>query len=189
MKFTPMNRFFFVFLFMGLPFMALAQHENHRVKTDTAKVKPKSPRLTAMAMVGTNHVHIDYGSPSVRGRTIWNGLVTYNQVWATGAHKATWIEFGQDIIIQGEVIPKGKYGFFTIPADKEWTLIISKDWDMHLADDYNEQNDVVRLKTVPNKNATLSESLTYQVKETGNNKGRVSMSWENLTVSFDFKNK
>lgn len=68
-----------------------------------------------MAMIGENHVHIDYGSPSVRGRNIWNGLVAYNQVWATGTHKATWIDFSKDVMIEGQHIPKGKYRFFIIP--------------------------------------------------------------------------
>ncbi|MEZ4904260.1 MAG: DUF2911 domain-containing protein [Spirosomataceae bacterium] len=68
--------------------ISYAQHEHHQ-STDTTKAKPKSPRTSAMAMVGDNHVHIDYGSPSVRGRNIWNGLSCYDQVWATGAHKAT----------------------------------------------------------------------------------------------------
>ncbi len=56
---------------------AFTQHENHAPKVDTSKTtaKPKSPKMAAMAMVGNNHVHIDYGSPSVRGRAIWNGLV------------------------------------------------------------------------------------------------------------------
>ena len=83
-----------------------AQHEHPKADTTKSATKPKSPRLSAMAMIGDNHVHIDYGSPSVRGRTIWNGLVAYNQVWATGAHKATWIEFSKDImnIVTGKQI-------------------------------------------------------------------------------------
>jgi hypothetical protein len=45
-----------------------AQHQNHQPQTDTSKttVKPQSPKMTAMAMVGTNPVHVEYGSPSVR---------------------------------------------------------------------------------------------------------------------------
>ena len=129
-------------LLLTLPIGVFAQHQNHQPKVDTSQtaVKPKSPKMTAMAMVGTNHVHIEYGSPSVRGRNIWNGLVAYNQVWSSGAHKATWIDFGQDILVEGKVIPKGKYGFFTIPGKETWTLILSKTWDMHLADDYKEEN-------------------------------------------------
>ena len=163
-----------------------AQHD-HQPTSGADAAKPKSPRTAAMAMVGDNHVHIDYGSPSVRGRVIWNGLVAYKQVWATGAHKATWIEFSEDIRINTKVIPKGKYGFFTIPDKKEWTLILSKDWDMHLADNYTPQNDAIRINVRPKKNKTLTEALTYQVEELGDQKGRISMSWEYLTVSFDFE--
>jgi Protein of unknown function (DUF2911) len=170
---------------------AFSQHENHVPKVDTAKaaVKPKSPKMTAMAMVGSNHVHIDYASPSVRGRSIWNGLVAYNQVWASGAHKATWIEFGNDVVINGQTIPKGKYGFFTIPNKETWTLILSKTWDMHLADDYKQENDAIRLSVKPKKNKTLVEALTYEVSAINDKKGSIKLSWENLNVSFDFTNK
>lgn len=167
-----------------------AQHENHQPKADTAKtaVKPKSPKMTAMAMVGNNHVHIEYGSPSVRGRSIWNGLVAYNQVWATGAHHATWIDFSQDVMIQGKHIPKGKYGFFTIPNNKTWTIILSKTWDMHLADDYKQENDILRLSVKPSKSKKITEALTYVVLATNDKKGRIKMSWEYLSVVFDFEN-
>ncbi len=164
-----------------------AQHQ-HQATADTTKSKPKSPRLSAMAMIGSNHVHIDYGSPSVRGRSIWNGLVADNQVWATGAHKATWIDFGQDVRIQGKSVAKGKYGFFTIPNDKEWVLILSKDWDMHLADDYTPANDVLRLSVKPARNPNLVEALTYAIQQTGPGRGRVVVSWEWLNVGFDLEN-
>jgi len=171
-----------------LSFQANAQHDHNQTKGDSTK-KAKSPRTSAMAMIGENHVHIDYGSPSVRGRNIWNGLVAYNQVWATGAHKATWVDFGQDVMLQGQLIPKGKYGFFTIPDKKQWVLILSKTWDMHLADDYKPENDVLRIKVKPKKNKDFVETLTYQVLKTGKSKGTIKMSWENLNVSFEFENK
>ncbi len=179
------NILFLTLLFVS--FQGFAQHEHHNTKTDST-TKAKSPRTAAMAMVGNNHVHIDYGSPSVRGRNIWNGLVAYGQVWATGAHKATWIEFSEDVKINSQTVPKGKYGFFTIPDKKEWTIILSKDWDMHLADDYNAQNDVIRLKVKPKKTKAITEALTYEVKAIDDKKGKISISWAYLTVSFDFEN-
>ena len=181
-----MKNLFFIFLLFSY-MQGFAQHEQHNTKTEST-AKPKSPRTVAMEMVGNNHVHIDYSSPSVRGRNIWNGLVAYGQVWATGAHKATWIEFSEDVKINSQVIPKGKYGFFTIPDKKGWTIILSKDWDMHLADNYNSENDVIRLKVNPKKNKAITEALTYKVKSLNNKKGQVSMSWEYLTISFDFEN-
>jgi hypothetical protein len=180
-----MNRIFLFFL-LFFSVQSYAQHEQHVMKMDSSKTK--SPRTSTMAMVGNNHVHIDYGSPRVRGRNIWNGLVAYGQVWATGAHKATWIEFSEDVKINAQIISKGKYGFFTIPEKKEWTLILSKDWDMHLADDYVLSNDIIRLTVKPKKNKIISEALTYRVETLSEKKGRISMSWEYLTVSFEFEN-
>lgn len=175
-------------LFVLIFSKGIAQHEHQITKTDTTKPKPKSPLTSAMAMVNNNHVHIEYSSPSVRGRSIWNGLVAYGQVWATGAHKATWIEFSEDVTINAQLVSKGKYGFFTIPNKKEWILIISKDWNMHLADNYKAENDVIRLNVKPKKTKTVTESLTYNVKALKNKKGQISMSWEYLTISFDFDN-
>ncbi|HRW99374.1 MAG TPA: DUF2911 domain-containing protein, partial [Cyclobacteriaceae bacterium] len=43
--------------------------------------------------IGDATVTIHYYSPAVRGRMIWGGLVAYNNVWVTGAHRATSIEF------------------------------------------------------------------------------------------------
>ena len=169
-----------------ITFQLFAQHEHH---TPTDSAKTKSPRTSSMAMIGNNHVHIDYGSPSVRGRSIWNGLVAYNQVWATGAHKATWIEFSENVKINNQAILKGKYGFFTIPNKKEWILILSKDWDMHLADNYKPENDAIRITVKPKKNKKLVEALTYEVIPNGQTKGTIKMSWENLNVSFYFENQ
>ena len=181
----------YIFTLLLFSTLAYAQHENHQPQADTSKTapKPKSPKMTAMAMIGENHVHIDYGSPSVRGRQIWNGLVAYKQVWSTGAHKATWIDFSQDVMIAGKHIPKGKYGFFTIPDEKQWILILSKTWDMHLADDYKQENDIIRINVKPEKNKALVEALTYEVVEMAKNKGTIKMSWEYLNVSFDFENR
>ena len=182
-----MKKHFLIALFIFTQ-TAYAQHEHHQSTIDTTKAKPKSPRQVAMAMVGTNHVHIDYGSPSVRGRQIWNGLVAYGQVWATGAHKATWIEFSDDVKINSQVVPKGKYGFFTIPDKKTWVLILSKTWDMHLADDYKAENDVIRIKVKPKKTKKLTEALTYEVKGFDKHKGQISLSWEYINVNINFEN-
>lgn len=182
-----MKNLLFIFTLL-LSIQCLGQHEQHQTVTDTTKAKPKSPRKVAMAMVGDNHVHIDYGSPSVRGRQIWNGLVAYGQVWAAGAHKATWIDFSEDVKIDSKVITKGKYGLFIIPDKKTWTLILSKDWNMHLADYYKAENDMIRLSVKPKKSKKLVESLTYEVKEQKNAKGQLVFSWEYIYANFNFEN-
>lgn len=164
-----------------------SQHQ-HEAKKEEGTKKPLSPRTAAMAMVGSNHVHIDYGSPGKRGRMIFGGLVGYGTVWATGAHKATTISFDNDAIINSVEIPAGKYGLFTIPGEEEWTIIISKDWDMHLADDYNEANDIVRVMSPVQALDEVVESLTFEVAEIDDTRGQITIKWDQTAVSFEVMN-
>ena len=165
-----------------------SQHQLEAKKEESGK-KPLSPRTASMSNVGSNHIHIDYGSPSKRGRMIFGGLVGYGSVWATGAHKASWIDFGQDVTINGVEIQAGKYGLFTIPGKTEWTIIISKDWDMHLADDYDQASDIVRVIAEAQSLEEVIESLTFEVVQIDDKNGQITIKWDQTAVSFDVKNK
>jgi len=165
------------------------EHAHHQTdeKPDETKKKPKSPKTSAMANIGDNHVHIEYGSPSVRGRVIWGGLVPYGEVWASGAHNATSVNFSNDVIIGGIEIPKGKYAFFTIPGEKEWTVIINKNWDQHLADKYNEEDDIVRVTIAPQENEFV-EALKYSVVSSDQTKGYINFEWADLKIALEVVN-
>ena len=150
--------------------------------------KSKSPMQMVMTNVGENHVHIEYHSPSKRGRQIFGGLVAYGEVWVTGAHNATSIRFSKDVEIGGVKITEGKYALFTIPGKKEWTVIINKNWDQHLADEYDEAEDMVRFTVTPEALEKSVESLTYEVIPEGNDTGTVAISWDDVRISFELKN-
>jgi hypothetical protein len=158
-------------------------------KMEEPKKKPLSPHTSAMAMIGDAHVHIDYSSPGVRGRIIFGGLVGYDNVWQAGAHNATWIETNKDVVINDQVLPKGKYGFFTIPSKADWTVMINKNWDQHGKDEYNEKDDVIRFNVTPQISEEITEQLVYKVEKTNETKGVISLAWEKVTISFPFKIK
>lgn len=140
--------------------------QNHHVTTsgkeEATEKKVLSPHTSTMAMIGDAHIHIDYSSPGVRGRIIFGGLVGYDNVWQAGAHYATWIETNKDLVISGEILPKGKYGFFTIPSKEDWTVMINKNWDQHGKDEYDETEDVIRFKVTPEISEDVQEHLEYQ---------------------------
>ncbi|MEM6697247.1 MAG: DUF2911 domain-containing protein, partial [Bacteroidota bacterium] len=81
-----------------------------------------SPRKEMTATIGEAEVTINYGSPSVRGRTIWGDLEPYDEVWRTGANKATTISFSKDVKVQGKDLAAGTYALFTIPREGDWTV-------------------------------------------------------------------
>lgn len=166
------------------------EHNHQEAQTqqkDVPKKKPLSPHTSTMAMIGDAHIHIDYSSPGVRGRIIFGGLVGYDNVWQAGAHMATWIETNKDLIINGEVLPKGKYGFFTIPSKEDWTIMINKNWNQHGKDDYDANDDVIRFKVTPSISDKITEHLEYKVNKISETEGSISLAWEKVTISFPFK--
>lgn len=166
------------------------QHEHQVEKSEpTTNKKPLSPHTETMAMVGDAHIHIDYSSPGVRGRIIFGGLVGYDNVWQAGAHRATWIETNKDLLINGETLPAGKYGFFTIPSKGDWTVMINKKWDQHGKDEYDELDDVIRFKVKPMISESITEHLEYKVNKMSETSGSISLSWEKITISFPFELK
>jgi len=158
-------------------------HAHHQHEQTEGQAKPKSPRMAAMANIGDNHVHIDYSAPSVRGRQIFGGLVAYGDVWVTGAHSATSISFSKDVLLEGQLIPKGKYALFTIPGEEEWVVIINSNWDMHLADDYDVKEDIMRITLKPEVLESPVEQLLFEVEETEKGKGIIRFRWSDRGFS------
>lgn len=149
--------------------------------SETTEYQPLSPDRMAMANIGNTHVHMEYSAPSVRGREIWGSLVAYDQVWVTGAHMATSVSFPNDMVVAGETVPAGKYAFFTIPGRETWTVILNKNWDQHLADDYDPALDILRFDVTPEAHE-FTEQLTFEVYGTSEGDGFVEFTWEELNL-------
>ncbi len=155
---------------------------NGLIVTDTLK---NSPARVAMATIGKTHIHITYHSPGVKGRIIWGGLVPNNQVWVTGAHSATTIDINHPVLINNQKIDTGTYAIFTIPGEKEWIFILNKNHRQHLADNYSEVEDVIRIKVIPHPNK-MTQRLTYTVVEAGDAKGNIIIEWEKIKLEIPF---
>lgn len=139
-----------------------------------------------MALIGDAHVHIDYSSPGVRNRIIFGGLLPYDEVWQAGAHMATWIDTNKDLIIDGKTLKAGKYGFFVIPSQNQWTIIFNTNWEQHGKDEYDAKDDVLRFTVTPVVSDSITEHLKYKVTRTSSSEGTIALSWEKVSVSFSF---
>lgn len=143
------------------------------------KKKP-SPAASASGEVDGVKINVNYHQPSAKGREIMGGLVPYNEVWRTGANDATTFEISENLMIEGEELPKGKYSLFTIPGEEEWTIIfnnVAKQWGAY---DYNADQDALRV-TVP-AGETDEFVETFNIAVEGDH---VVLSWENTEVKFE----
>lgn len=142
-----------------------------------------SPKASVSQVIGYTEVSINYSRPGVKEREIWGGLVPYNKVWRTGANEATVIEFGDNVVVEGNEVPKGKYGLFTIPGEKEWTIIFNKVWDQWGAFNYKESEDLLRFKVKPRK-SDFTDRLLFTFKYISPYAADVVIEWNEVEVSF-----
>lgn len=148
------------------------------------KSKRPSPLMEAKATVGDLIIDIDYGSPAVKGRKVWGALVPYGEVWRTGANEATTFEVNKEVEIEGQKLPAGKYALFTIPGEKEWTIVFNKEASQWGSYNYKKDQDALRVTVKPETTKELSERMTFKVDE---KTGKVTLQWEKVAVPFTVK--
>ena len=142
-----------------------------------------SPRGTVEQVVGLTQVKVDYSRPSAKGRKIFGDLVPYGQLWRTGANMCSTVELSGPIMVSGKQVAKGKYSLFTIPGEKEWTIILNSDTTLGGTDGYDQAKDAARFPASP-ATAEWTETFTIDLDEVKDDKARVDLRWERTRVSF-----
>lgn len=143
----------------------------------------KSPKEQANGKINNVTVAIDYGAPSVKGRTIWGNLVKYDKVWRAGANENTTISFDKDVSINGNKLPVGKYGFFMIPKETgNWTIIFSNKNDAWGHFSYKEKKDALRVEITPEFVNDVQEQLLYSI-----NNDAFILTWDKARITIPVK--
>jgi hypothetical protein len=151
------------------------------------KSQRPSPPDSSSGKIGSATVSINYGSPSVKGRKIWGGLVPYGQAWRLGANEATTFTTDKPITVEGKPLPAGKYTLFAIPKENEWQLIFNSQtgqWGIKRTGEanYDPANNVLVVNVKPKKSSQMHERLKMTVAKPG-----LVIDWENLEVPVSIK--
>src|SRR5690606_30102421 len=95
------------------------------------------------------------------------------------ANEATYVDLAEEMTVEGEKLPAGKYSLFTIPKDSEsWTVIFNSEWDLeHGHFQYDEKNDVLRVEVNPVWEESNQESLSIEIENPG-----IVIRWEKLKL-------
>lgn len=141
-----------------------------------------SPAVTVKETLSSGtELTINYGQPSVKGRTIGKDLEPMEgKIWRAGANEATTFEINKDVRVQGQPLPAGKYAFFLIEDENEWTLIFNKEHKQWGAYNYKQSEDALRVKAKKGKASPASEKLTYSIAKDG----KVTILWGDRKVEF-----
>jgi len=178
------------FLSIGLSFLLLAcvsvTPTLAQDGIDRGNEEPRvSPNAAVSQTIGTTEVRITYGRPKVQGREIFGGLVSYGEVWRTGANEATTFSVSSDVTIEGEPLSAGTYSFYTIPGEDQWTLIfnnVAEQWGT----DYDESKDALRV-TVSPESGPQREMMTFLFENVTTDKGTCVLHWNQTRIPFEIQ--
>jgi tetratricopeptide (TPR) repeat protein len=145
-----------------------------------------SPRATVSQVVGVTDIHVDYGRPGVKGRTVMGNaqIVAYDaaQPWRAGANENTVIRFEHDVTIEGSSLPAGSYGLHMFPrSEGPWTVAFSNNKTSWGSYSYDPQEDQLRVE-VAVRSGAFQERLEYEFQDLDKNGATLLLRWETIEV-------
>lgn len=168
-----------VFL-LSLTILAAAQQDKSK--------RPSPPASAQCKFADGKTITVDYSSPRMKGRKIYEGLVPFGQVWRTGANEATTFVTDTNLTVGGKEVPAGSYTIFTIPNPDKWTLIINKktgEWGIP----YKwESDELLRTDMSVSKTPSTVENFTISFHEMGSG-CHMYLDWENTRASVEISEK
>ncbi|WP_163401356.1 DUF2911 domain-containing protein [Flavobacterium fluviatile] len=173
-----MKKLLIALVIIFAPFVAEAQ-----IRTPQA-----SPKGYIKQTVGLTDVEVTYSRPGARGRAVFGNLVPFGKLWRTGANENTIINFGDDVVIDGKTLKKGKYAIYTIPRIESWEVIFylsTDNWGLP----ENWSDAYVALRTTVKEDAlpTPVETFTIGINNLDQNSGHLEMAWENSHIALKFE--
>ena len=147
-----------------------------------------SPFQKIEQTVGLTKVTLEYSRPSMRGRTIFGGLVPYGELWRTGANENTKITFSDDVNIGGTELKAGSYAIYTKPNVQNWEIYFYSDSDnWGTPQEWDESKVVVTVKAQVDPMAFDIQSFTIAFSDITNDSANLRMLCENVSIVVPIK--
>jgi len=184
-------------LCLALALVAFSSYSSAQVPYNSAVPNGYTKKAVVSEQVGLTQVTITYHRPAVRGREgkIWGEVVHKGFInqgfgngkpapWRAGANENTVVEFDNDVKVEGQTLPKGRYGFFIAYDPSESIVIFSKRSDAWGSFFYDEKEDALRVKVKPQPVEKSVENLKYEFTNQTPNSAVIALSWEKLSIPF-----
>ncbi|MEM9328095.1 MAG: DUF2911 domain-containing protein, partial [Bacteroidota bacterium] len=140
-------------------------------------------------ILGVTEIAVEYHSPQVRERDVWNTPDIVPQKgepipWRVGANMNTTISFSTDVEVEGQVLRAGKYGLHMIPDGDEFEILFAHNnnlWGSYYLD---LENDVALRVAVNSEPCPFSEKLDFEFIPASEHTIVMGVEWGEKRVPF-----
>lgn len=167
-------------LLTALILLAIFSSASAQIKTPAP-----SPICKTSQEVGLIKIEVEYSRPSTKGRKIFGDLLPFGEMWRTGANACTKVTFSDKVKVNGAELTAGTYALYTVPGEKEWSIIFYKNttfWGTP-GKDFSEADVAARLAVKPVTLKDLVETLTINIANIKNSSADIEITWENTKIS------
>jgi len=146
-----------------------------------------SPHVKTDWTIGTAHISISYGRPSLKGRAEAT-LMPTGRPWRTGADEATVLTTDRRLTFGSVALAPGSYTINTVPGAASWQLVLGKlgspkQWGIP----YKKELEIGRAAMVLGKTAAPVEQLTISIDaERSGSGGLLRIEWGSTSAATMF---
>jgi len=174
-----MKRLLITVLALGLPLM-LAE----------SGFAQRNPRATTKVSLEGKAVSVEYGRPSLKGRTVAQMLdqLKAGDFWRLGADKSTTFSTATDLQFGDVTVPSGEYSLWAQRGeDNSWKLVFNKQhgqWGTQ----HDASQDLVSVPLTETKASHPAEMVTISLTKAGAG-GVIAIEWGDMKLTADLKAK
>ena len=149
-----------------------------------------NPRGTAKLTLKGKTVSVEYGRPSLKGRSVDQLLsqLQAGEVWRLVADKSTTLSTGVDLAFGDTTVPAGDYSLWMQKqADNSWKLVFNKQhgqWGTK----HDAAQDAASAPLKQSQAAKPAEMVTITLAKAGAG-GAITIEWGTMTVTAGFTAK
>ena len=147
----------------------------------------RNPRETAKISVGSKTISVEYGRPSLKGRSADDLLqqLKPGDFWRLGADKSTTFSTAADLQFADVTVPNGQYSLWAErEADNSWKLVFNKQhgqWGMQ----HDASQDLVSVPLKETKASNSAEMVTINLTKEGAG-GVIAIQWGDMMLTASF---
>ena len=139
------------------------------------------PLLKMSGNAKSPYLRIIYSRPQKQGRSVFGGLIKYDEPWRLGANEATELEFFSTATIQGKKINAGRYILYCIPQETKWVIIFNTNlynWGLQ----QERIKDLLQIEVPVEKNNVNIEFFTITSEKKSDRTTDIVFYWDDVKV-------
>lgn len=172
------------FILCGLVIALSASAQFHRLA-----LPQSSNQVYEKQILGVTEIVVEYASPKVRDREVWNDNDIVPQKgdpipWRVGANMNTTISFSTEVKLNGQTLKAGKYGLHMIPDQDSFEILFAHNnnlWGSYYLD---RAEDVTLTINSKSETCPFSEDLDFEFSQTSDREMTIAVEWADKRIPF-----